>query len=164
MLKVIKLLAFVLVLGFLWPFSIFAQIPTTEWINFYSSSTKFNDSPVSIGTTIEAFAPGGILCGQSIVRVTGSYGLLACYLDDPNTSQVEGIKPGDKVSFRLNGINAGSFKVPKTVQNGDRFQVDLSTSLSSSTSRPVQIPEPITILLFGTGLVGLARLIQRRYK
>jgi hypothetical protein len=121
-----------------------AQTPTTQWVNFYSSNTTLAGQPVSAGALIQAFDPSGVVCGSYTVNILGSYGFLACYIDDLTTPEDEGVVPGDTVSFRINGIAAGQFALPTAIQNGDRFRVDL---VAGST-----VPEPETAL--GTCIDG----------
>lgn len=49
---------------------------------------------------------------------------------------------------------------------GSPGEIDLSTPvpLTPVPPTPVPVPEPITIILFGSGLVGLAGMVQRRKK
>lgn len=137
-----------------------AQTPTTEWVNFYSSNTTLDGTPVPVGAVVTAYDPSGVLCGQKVVSQAGSYGFLACYFDDPNTSENEGITTGDKVTFRINGSAAGEFQLPSSIQNGDRFEVNLAAG--ARLSRPKQIPEPATIALLGGGAAGLAAYLRKR--
>lgn len=109
-----------------------AQTPSPQWINFYSSSTTLNGQQVPTGSLIEAHGPTGV-CGSFVVHTPGAYGFLPCYLDAPNTPAIEGIRPGDTVSFTIDGYPAGTFGVPSSIQNGDRFQVDLSAQPDGTT-------------------------------
>jgi len=48
---------------------------------------------------------------------------------------------------------------------GDCYGIFLdNVSITSSTSSPEPIPEPCTMLLLGTGLVGLAGMGRRRFR
>jgi hypothetical protein len=136
-----------------------AQTPTPEWVNFYSSNSTLDGQPVPVGAVITAYDPSGVLCGRFTVTTAGSYGFMPCYLDDLNTPVDEGIRPGDVVRFKIDGFDAGQFQVPTTINNGDRFEVNLV-----AVSAPVPIPEPATLALLAAGLAGLAgysRLRQR---
>lgn len=133
-----------------------AQTPTPEWVNFYSANTTLNGQPVPVGSVVEAFDPDGVLCGRFVVTTPGSYGFMPCYLDDLNTPEDEGIRPGDTVHFTIDGLPAGSFTLPLEFSNGDVFEVDLA-----AVTPPV-IPEPMTITLVGAGVAGLAGYALRR--
>jgi len=135
-----------------------AQTPTTEWVNFYSSTTTLDGAPVPVGAVVTAYDPSGVLCGQSVVSQAGSYGFLACYFDDANTSEDEGITAGDKVTFRINGSSAGEFQLASSIQNGDRFEVNLA----AGATPPQAIPEPATIALLGGGAAALAAYLRKR--
>ncbi len=142
-----------------------AQTPTVEWVNFFSSHTILDGQPVPVGAVIRAYDPTGILCGQFTVVTAGSYGFMPCYVDDLNTPLDEGIRPGDLVSFTINGLSAGQFPVPTDVNNGDAFEVDLAATTPTPTPTPTPpfvIPEPLTITMVGLGLAGLAGYVRRQ--
>ncbi len=136
-----------------------AQTPSVQWVNFFSSNSKLEGQPVPVGAVIEAFDPSSVLCGRSVVSTSGSYGFLACYVDDPNTDVDEGIIPGDTVRFTINGLPAGKFTVPTGIRSGDAFEVNLS---AIGLTEPIPIPEPFTITLMGIGLGGIASYAWRR--
>ncbi|MEM7127963.1 MAG: PEP-CTERM sorting domain-containing protein [Chloroflexota bacterium] len=120
-----------------------AQVQNNEWIAFSSSYSIIDGELLSRGTIVSAHDPSGRLCGYYQVRVSGRYGPLRCYFDDPTTPLTdEGIDPGDMVTFRIGGVTVGSFLVQDATQ--DREPDD----------PPIDIPEPITVFLFGGGLAG----------
>ena len=83
---------------------------------------------------VRAYDHSGNQCGSFVVHTPGYYGFLACYFDDPNTPDDEGISPGEGVHFIVNDFPAGSAMIPASVNNGDRFRVDL-TALSSEETK-----------------------------
>lgn len=111
-------------------------IPTTQWVNFYSSDSTIDNEPLPVGSVVRAYNMAGNQCGEYVVRRTGYYGFLACYIDDPNTPMVEGIRAGEAVRFTVNGLEAGTTAVPATLINGMRIRFDLraATVLSVNLS------------------------------
>jgi hypothetical protein len=71
--------------------------PTVEWMNFYGKAALPDGTGVPTGTVVLAVDPQGVICGATVVREPGQYGLLACYRDDPGTATDEGAVPGDTI-------------------------------------------------------------------
>lgn len=81
-------------------------IPTPVWTDFYGSVTV-DGAPAAIGTIVEAFDPGGVVCGRFTVTSMGLYGFMPVYGDDSQTPGVdEGAMSGDLITFTVNGIPA----------------------------------------------------------
>ena len=103
-------------------------IPTNEWVNFFSSSTTFDGSPVPVGAVIEAYDPDGVLCGTFTVHTAGQYGFLLVYKDDFTTTDIdEGADPGDTITFYINehlALSQGPDN-PVWTSSGDIINVDL---------------------------------------
>lgn len=85
--------------------SVYAYTPTPYAMNFYGYVT-LDGSPVIVGTSIQAFDPQGIECGNWTVAAEGKYGLLPCYGDDSTTAPDEGAIAGDSIIFKVNGYTA----------------------------------------------------------
>jgi hypothetical protein len=89
--------------------------------------------------------------------------------DNPATHQVDGGRAGDEVIFSIPGYIAtqkGIWQVGAITALNLTLEPD-STATPTTTpqpQQPVAIPEPVTILLFGMGLVGLAVAKSRRDK
>lgn len=124
-----------------------------KWISFYGRAIQLDNRPVPSGKTIEAYDSNGRLCGVYRVDTTGKYGFLTCALDDPDTLGDEGVASGETIYFKVDGQTAGTFQLPDQLKSGARFN-----------ATPVMVPEPVTIILFGTGLLGLAVRLRRRGK
>lgn len=139
-----------------------AQTPTTQWVNFYSSNSLLDKKLVPVGAIVRAYDDDNVLCGTFTVQRSGYYGFLPCYIDDPNTSIDEGVMGGDNVSFTINNSSAGNYLLSSTIQNGDRFEVNLSAISSKASSPPVSVPEPVTVILFSSGLAVLAGFVRRQ--
>ena len=91
--------------------------PTPWWTDYYGN---LGDGVVP-GDVIEAFDPDGVRVGYALVEQTGQYGLLHVYGDDPNTPDVdEGARPGDAITFRINGEIAGVADTDALRWTGDR--------------------------------------------
>jgi len=99
--------------------------PTYEWMNFYGPASLPDGTPVPTGTMVLAVDPQGVVCGATMVWQPGQFGLLACYADDPRTTDVdEGGLPGDTIQlFMGDGTLVGTG--PWTA-HGDRWQVQAS--------------------------------------
>jgi len=79
-------------------------IPTNEWVNFFSTSSTFNDEPVQIGSVVDAYDPDGVWCGTFTATTVGQYGFLLVYKDDAMTSEIdEGAETGDEITFYIDG-------------------------------------------------------------
>jgi hypothetical protein len=110
--------------------------PTNQWVNFYSQSSYVNGQPVPVGAVVQAYNPRGVLAGQFVVTSQGWYGLMPVYGDDPNTPQDEGLRPGEVVSFTINGLAARTMgpDTPIWTTNGDLKQVNLVVSSVTPTN------------------------------
>lgn len=142
----------VLACGVVWAQAYQGITPTNEWVNFYSQHTTVDGNPVPPGSVVRALAPSGTVCGEFVVHTAGSYGLLPCYRDDPETADIEGANPGDVISFTINGVPATVLGPDQSIwtHNLDLKQVDLKLE---GGPPPFEIPEPTSLLLFGAGLV-----------
>lgn len=80
--------------------------PTFIWANSYGLDSTLNGEPLPIGAIVEVFDPDGTLAGRTIVQQAGRYGLLAIYADDPSTDVDEGVVPGDRLTFAVDGHQA----------------------------------------------------------
>ncbi len=77
--------------------------PTNEWVGFYGFNSTLDGIPLPVGAVVRAFNPRGVRAGEVIVEHVGWYGVMAVYRDDPNTTQDEGLRPGESVTFTVNG-------------------------------------------------------------
>ena len=81
-------------------------------------------------TSILSFAVVAPVCGEMMVRESGSYGLLSAYGDDAYTDEVDGARRGEQISFLINGqpttITNGAS--PTWSSNGDLIEVDLAAT------------------------------------
>jgi len=101
--------------------------PTNEWVNFYSQNSTLNGQPLPACAVVRAYNPRGVQCGEFTVAHAGWYGLMPVYRDDPNTPTDEGMRPGEIVTFTINGAPATPMgpDAPVWTTNGDLKQVDL---------------------------------------
>lgn len=80
--------------------------PTFAWVNVFSESSTLDGKPVTPGDIVTAFDPEGTLTGRFTVKTEGKFGMMALYMDDPETAVDEGAEPGDTLTFRINGVTA----------------------------------------------------------
>jgi hypothetical protein len=134
------------------------QSSPPQWISIYGDVMTEANQAVPAGTLVEALTPSGKVCGTFVVVSPGKYGLLACAIAGPDSPN--GVVGGDRVLFQIGGRPAKpALTLPLTIAMGDLFQHNL---VLTAPVAPVAIPEPFTLALFGTGLVGFAAYIGRR--
>ncbi len=103
-------------------------VPTNEWVNFFSTNTTYDGSPVPVGAVVDAYDPDGVWCGTFTVHTSGQYGFLLVYRDDSTTPDIdEGASPRDTITFYVNGhlalpLGPGS---PVWTANGDIIELNL---------------------------------------
>jgi hypothetical protein len=122
--------------------------PTNEWVNFYSQASYYYGQPLPIGAVVRAYNPRGVQAGEFTVTTQGWYGLMPVYRDDPETPEDEGLRPGEEVSFTINGIPArpdGPDDVIWTT-NGALKQVNLIVSSVRPTNEWVNFYSQNTTL------------------
>jgi hypothetical protein len=105
-------------------------VSTNQWINIYSLNTTFNGQAVPVGAVITAVGEDGRKLGEVQTRQDGSFGVLAVYGDDPYTPDLDGARPGERISFLINGWPAAVTNGAGLVWtvNGDLISVDLAAS------------------------------------
>ncbi|MEW5802237.1 MAG: hypothetical protein AB1847_09045 [bacterium] len=58
------------------------------------------------GSWVYAYDSGGKECGRSLVKKDGLYGVIHIYMDDIETTEKEGIYPGESITFKVDGMVA----------------------------------------------------------
>ncbi len=121
-----KLIAALMVAGLLTAGLAHAQevTPTDRNVDLYGYATDFALEP---GDSVSAYAASGVLCGRCTVRLKDTYGYLHVYGDDPATAQVEGARPGEAITLRVNGVavSGAGPQQPVWTRDSDRLHVDL---------------------------------------
>ncbi len=113
-----------------------------EWMNLYGLHVWIDGQPAPIGSIVEAFGPNTALLARTVVSTPGQYGLLTIYRDDPGTADVEGLRPGDTISFKINGRPAsviGNQTIVRT-EHGALQQADLFVGQAGAVSRAQYLP------------------------
>jgi len=110
--------------------------PTNEWVNFYSQASYYYGQPLPVGAVVRAYNPRGVQAGEFVVTNAGWYGIMPVYRDDPGTPEDEGLRPGEEVSFTINGVSArpDGPDTPTWTVNGDLKQVNLVASSVKPTN------------------------------
>jgi len=104
--------------------------PTPWWTNTYSPDSQCNGQPLPAGSVVRVYDPQGVLCGVSVVKYAGRYGLMPVYADDPTSPEDEGALPGDLLRFTVDGQPAStSPSVVRWSASGELQRVDLSGGL-----------------------------------
>lgn len=78
-------------------------LPTNRWVDAYSLNSTLGGQPLPAGSVVEAFDPDGVKIGHFVVKEAGRFGPMPLYGDDPYTPEDEGAKPGDRITFTVNG-------------------------------------------------------------
>ncbi len=95
-------------------------IPTYRYMMVYGTGN------LEEGDVIEFFTPAGVICGRFVVEEAGAYGLLSVYGDDSATDRVEGARPGEELTVRVNGIEVQPRRgSPVWRENLEPLRVDL---------------------------------------
>jgi hypothetical protein len=77
--------------------------PTYRWADAYSLDSSIGGQALPVGAVVEAFDPDGVKVGHFVVKEAGRFGPMPIYGDDPATEVDEGIVPGDRVTFTVDG-------------------------------------------------------------
>lgn len=123
---------------------------TPESVFFFSRNVLMDDSPVRAGTNIIAkdmSVSPALVCGSVISRVAGGFQLMPCYMDDPTTPEVDGVRGGDRIQFLIDGREATqAFQLPASIANGDRYEIAL-TAFTNPETHLAAVGNLITCLL-----------------
>jgi hypothetical protein len=156
--------------------------PTTEWVNLYSTNSTWQGQALPVGSSIAVFDAQGAQCGEFQVTIDGWYGLMACYRDDPMTTEDEGPVAGDRLIFTIDGEPAVAMPVSLNgtavspsrqmvwTALGDRWEVDLQGPLEPVGGYSLAVaratlhwpPAALLIVAIGLAMVPFARSGKRR--
>lgn len=75
-----------------------SPVPARTFMLIYGN-ISCNGKEAMVGNQVRFFTQSGILCGQASVTNEGYYGMIMVYGDDPDTPQIEGARPGEKLTL-----------------------------------------------------------------
>jgi hypothetical protein len=78
--------------------------PTSEWVDYFCSSSTLFGAPLPIGSVVEAF-DGSLLVGRWVVTETGKYGFMPVYRANDQFGD-NGARTNDILTFFVNGYAA----------------------------------------------------------
>jgi hypothetical protein len=112
------------------------------FMNLFSEASTLDGDDLPVGTVVTVRDDDGILCGISVVKTAGMYGLLHVYADDPITSVDEGASIGDTLRIFVNDVPAPQYAI-YTGHNVVR-----RLNLVAGTSVAVHLPRGLTLASF----------------
>lgn len=126
------------------------------------SILDYSKSAISIGTDDVDFSPDNEENTTSFSSSTDEKGL---NLEESVSVKYAFADPGDDIFDLVDAINASSLSIKLNVQmiGTSRGNGSGTFLLNSIGEGPVPIPEPATMLLLGTGLVGIAAVTRKRF-
>jgi hypothetical protein len=141
-------------------------VPTTNWINLYSSDLKLDNQPVVSGVRISAYSvDGNNLVGSFTTTTTGEFGFMPVYADAAGENLV-GLSAGDQFYLKVDDVKTS--EIFTWTSNGDRIEV---TELATANSNTTVVPDsyslsqnypnpfnPSTVIKFGMPTAGRARI------
>ncbi len=77
---------------------------TNSWMNIYSGNLTVDGSTVEAGTEVAAFNDEGLMVGRFVLEQDGLFGFMAVYGDDAMTSEIDGLRPGEAFTLKINGV------------------------------------------------------------
>jgi Secretion system C-terminal sorting domain len=138
---------------------------TTRWVNLFSRNLTLEGKVVASGSVIEAFSRDGLKVGSFVMTKNSRFGFMPVYADDPTTSVVEGVIPGESFTLAVNGVSTNEEFVWGNV--GDNAEVlnlsakvtggSLPTSFSLNQNYPNPF-NPTTTISFAMPTAGKARI------
>jgi hypothetical protein len=103
-------------------------IPSTEWVTVASFYSTRGGVPLPTGTLVQAFDQAGTLAGQAQVGPVPGRFAMAVYRDDPATAVDEGLDPGERITFLVEGqpVYVLGPEAPVWTDMGDLLILNLS--------------------------------------
>jgi hypothetical protein len=140
-------------------------VPTTSWVNLYSSNLTLDGQKVQAGAKITALSENGTTVGSFVVRENGQFGFMPVYAATA-AGEAGALKRGDSFRLAVNGTESN--ETFTWTDNGARIEVGSLTSksgsdgnLPSSYSLSQNYPNPFnptTTIKFSLPASGQARL------
>jgi len=140
--------------------------PTTRWVNLYSRELTLNGASISAGADIAAVTADGVKVGGFTMSENGLFGFMPVYGDDPATDAIDGVRPGERFSLTVNGIQTEESFVWSS--SGDRMEIGgLTAKGTSDGTLPISFSlnqnypnpfNPTTTISFTLPSTGTAKL------
>jgi hypothetical protein len=138
---------------------------TIAWVNLYSRALTLDGRTIKAGSLVEAFSMAGTKIGSFRLNRDGQFGFMPVYSDAGMNEAVTGVKPGDKFTLRVDGVEA--VETLSWTTTGDRIEVGRLTSSASTGSLPGSFSlaqnypnpfNPTTTISFSLPAKGQARI------
>jgi hypothetical protein len=103
---------------------------TSRWVNVYAHNLTLDGETVSAGATIAAYTLDGTKIGAFAMKQDGLFGFMPVYADDNATSEVEGVRAGERFYLSVNGVETNEIFV--WTKAGDKMEIGALTAKTNS--------------------------------
>ena len=103
---------------------------TSRWVNVYAHNLTLDGETVSAGVTIAAYTFDGTKIGAFAMKQDGLFGFMPVYADDNATSEVEGVRAGERFYLSVNGVETNETFV--WTKAGDKMEIGALTAKTNS--------------------------------
>ncbi|MFH1373092.1 MAG: T9SS type A sorting domain-containing protein, partial [bacterium] len=103
---------------------------TNRWVNVFSRNLTLDGATIAAGATITAHNPDGRIIGSFTTIRDGQFGFMSVYADDNATTEIEGVRAGERFYLAVNGVAANETFV--WTETGDRMEIGALTAKAGS--------------------------------